>query len=225
MRILVVVQFRPWSRWWRIIITDGPWTSWFTVARPSVKSLLRWGLVIAERRGVLGLRAVTVWQTGVIALGVGSRERLAVGVPLLLVIVRHTVLVGQVRVIVTVLWFWVTTSAADIIVTGWVVIISVWLVRVISLLRVVSHRPHVVTDSPCVVCVVWILLKYLPKKIQNKEKVNNCTGATNILHKHKICDMKNCTYTKQNQLKQEKRRILKQVREINCRGGNEKEKT
>lgn len=165
MRILVVVQVRSWSRRWRIIITDGPWTSWFTIARPSVKSLLRWGLVIAERRGVLGVRAVAVWQTGVIALGVGSREWLAVGVPLLLVIVRHTVLVGQVRVIVTVLWFWVTTSAAaDIIPTGWVVVISVWLVRVISLLRVVSHRLHVVTDSPCVVCAVWILLKYLAKE-------------------------------------------------------------
>ena len=137
-RILVIVHVRCWGRRWRLIITDRPWTCWFTIAGPSIKSLLRWRLVIAERRGVLGIRAITVWQTRVIALGVCSREWLAVGVPLLLVIVRHTVLIGWVRVIVTVLWFLITTStanstAADIIPTRWVVVISVWLlVRVIS---------------------------------------------------------------------------------------------
>lgn len=167
------MQVRPWSWRWRVVIPDGPLASWFTVARSAVKSLLRWGLVVAERRGVLGVGAVTVWQTGVVALGVGSGVRLAVGVPLLLVVVRHTVLVGQVRVIVTVLWFWVSTSAADIILSGWVVVIPVRLVGVIPLLRVVSHRPHVVTKSPCGVRVVWILLKYLPKKTtQNKEQLN-----------------------------------------------------
>lgn len=174
------MQVRPWSRRWRIIIPDGPLTSGFTVARPAVKSLLRWGLVVAERRGVLGVGAVTVWQTGVVALGVGSRVRLAVGVPLLLVVVRHTVLVGQVRVIVTVLWFWVSTSTADIILTGWVVVIPVRLVGVIPLLGVVSHRPHVVTKSPRGVRAVWILLKYLPKKTtQNKEKLNKVFTVQN----------------------------------------------
>lgn len=174
------MQVRPWSGRWRIIIPDRPLTGWFTVARPAVKSLLRWGLVVAERRVVLGVGAVTVRQTGVVALGVGSRVRLAVGVPLLLVVVRHTVLVGQVRVIVTVLWFWVSTSTADIILTGRVVVIPVRLVGVIPLLRVVSHRPHVVTNSPRGVCVVWILLKYLPKKTtQNKKKLNEVFKALN----------------------------------------------
>ena len=191
-RILVVMQIRHWSRRWRIIITDGPWTRRFSIARPSVESLLRWGLVVAERRCVLGIRAVTVWQTGIVALWVGSRVRLTVRVPLLLVEVRHTVLVGQVRVIVAVLWFWVTTSAAaDIIPTGWVVVISVWLVRVISLLRAVSHRLHAVTNSPRVVCAVWILLKHLMNKYKTKIKVSSCARSKNILHKHKICDIQN----------------------------------
>lgn len=169
-RILVIVQLRLWSRRRGFIITDGPRNSWFTVARPPIKSLLRWGLVIADRRGVLGVRAITIWQTGVIAMGVGSGVRLAVGVPLLLVIVKHTVLVGRVGVIVLILWFWVSTSTADIIPTGWVVVISVWLVWVISLLRAVSRRLDIVTGSPCVVCVVWILLKYLPKEKKTKRQ-------------------------------------------------------
>lgn len=162
MRVLVVVQVRPWCRRRRLVITDWGWTRRFAVARPSIESRLRWRLVVAEGRGVLGFRAVTVWQTWVVALGVGSRERLAVGVPLL-VVVRHTVLVGWVRVIVSILWFWVTTSAAaaDIIPTGQVVVISVWLLRVISLLGVVAHRLHAVADSPCVVSAVRILLKHL----------------------------------------------------------------
>lgn len=91
------------------------------------------------------------------------------------------------------------SAAADVIPIGWVVVISVWLVRVISLLRVVSHRLHAVTDSPRVVCAVRILLKHLPIKCTTKNKVNNCTGSNNIMHRHKISDIKNWAY--KNQLK------------------------
>ena len=181
-RILVIVQVRPWC--WRIIVTDRCRTRWFTVTGPSVKSLLRWGLVVAEGGGVVGVRAVPVWQTGIVALRIGSRERLVVGVPLLLVVVRHAVLEGGVRVIVVILWFSVTTSAADstaadIIATGGVVVISVrLLVRVIPL--VVGHRLHTVTGSPYGVCAVWILLKHLLEKDTTKDQVKTCTGSTNI---------------------------------------------
>lgn len=115
--------------------------------------------------------ALAVRRTGIVGLGVGSRERLVVGVPRLLVIVRHAVVIG---LIVTVLWFLVAsadTTAADVIPTGWVVVISVrLLVRVITLLRVVRHRLHAVTTSAYVVCAVRILLKHLPKKYTTKKR-------------------------------------------------------
>ena len=113
------------------------------------------------------VRAIAIGSVGVIAMGVGGREGLVVGVPLLLVILRHAVLEGRARIVVSVLCFRVTTfAAADVIATGWVVVISVRLLGVISLLGVVGHGLHVSSCCcpHCVVCAVQILLKDLVKE-------------------------------------------------------------
>lgn len=109
--------------------------------------------------------AIAIRGVGVIAMGVGRRERLVVGVPLLLVILRHAVLEGRAGIVVSVLWIRVTSSAAaDVIPTGWMVVISVGLLRVKALLRVVRQGLHVVAHPPCAVCAVRILLKDLAKE-------------------------------------------------------------
>lgn len=144
-------------------------TYWFTVTRPPVESLLRRGLVVAQRGGVLCIRAVNVRQTDIISLGVGSRVGLAVRVPLLLIVVRHAVLVERDMIVAPILWFCVTApTAADVIPTGWVVIISVrLLVRVIRLLIAVIHRLQVVANPPCVIHAVGILLKHLSNRTKD----------------------------------------------------------
>lgn len=114
-------------------------------------------------------------------MGVGRRERLVVGIPLLLVVLRHAVLEARARIVVSVLWIRVTTSAA-VIPTGRMVVISVWLVRVIPLLGVVSQGLHVVTDPPCAVCAVRILLKGLAKE-KKRERV-----LLTAVSKHKTCN-------------------------------------
>lgn len=110
--------------------------------------------------------AIAIRGVGVIAMRVGRRERLVVGVPLLLVKLRHAVLEGRARIVVSVLWIRVTSSAtaADVIPTGWVVVISVGLLRVKALLRVVRQGLHVVAHPPRAVCAVRILLKDLAKE-------------------------------------------------------------
>lgn len=138
--------------------------------------------------------AVTVRWAGIVGLGIGSRERLVVGVPRLLVVVRHTVLIA---LIVTVLWFLVSTSTADtaaahVIPTGRVVVISVWLlVRVIPLLRAVRHRLHALTTSSCVVCAVRILLKHLATK--NKKRKGSTTSQALLTHRTDVNYVKRMT--------------------------------
>lgn len=116
--------------------------------------------------------AIAIRGVGVIAMRVGRREWLVVGVPLLLVILRHAVLKGRARIVVSVLWIRVTSSsaaaAADVIATGWVVVISVGLLRVEALLRVVRQGLHVVAHPPRAVCAVRILLKDLAKVNRRK---------------------------------------------------------
>jgi hypothetical protein len=165
MRLLVVARSQVVPRTWRrgLVVANGCRTCRFAIARPPIESLLRRGFVVALRRAVLAIRSVPIGQARVVTLGGRGRGRLVVGVPLLLVVVRHTVLVGQVRVIGAVLWFQVTTSAAaDVIATGRVVIISVWLlVWVVRLLGVVRPRLHTMARSPWVFHYVWILLEHL----------------------------------------------------------------
>lgn len=112
------------------------------------------------------VRAVAVRGVGVIAVRVGGRQWLVVGVPLLLVILRHAVLEGRARIVVSVLWIRVTPSAtaADVIATGRVVVISVGLLGVKALLGVVRQGLHVVADPPRAVCAVRILLKDLENR-------------------------------------------------------------
>lgn len=112
------------------------------------------------------VRAIAIRGVGVIAMGVGGRERLVVGVPLLLVILRHAVLEGRAGIVVSVLWIRVPSSAAaaDVIATGRVVVISVGLLRVKALLGVVRQGLQVVADPPCAVGAVRILLKDLAKE-------------------------------------------------------------
>lgn len=134
------------------------------------------------------VRAIAIRRGRIIAMGVGRRERLVVRVPLLLLILRHAVLEGRARIVVSVLWFRVTTFAtADVIPTGWKVVISVWLLRVISLLGVVGHGLRDVSRyPPCVVCAVRILLKDLVKENKRGRVLMTAVG----LHKHKTCKKK-----------------------------------
>lgn len=155
MRVLVVVQVsgRRGAGGRRLVVAEGGGAGGLAVARPPVKRLRgrRRRLVVAQGGGVVGVAV-------------------AVLVPRLLVVLRHAVLVGRVRVIVAVLWFLVA-AAANVVMTGGVVVISVRLLGVIALLGVaVRQRPRVVSGSSSAIGgAVGILSKHLAEGREKRE--------------------------------------------------------
>lgn len=147
------------------IVTNGPR---FTMTRSAVVAHWR-GLVVAWLRGaVVPPGSVLVGGPGVVAHGLlvallvpcGLRGRglLVVWGPLF-VVMRHTVVVVQVRVSVVRLWFCV---AASIVSVRRVVVFTVWLFVLVRRLVTVAQRLlQAVVDSHRVLHIVQIFLVHL----------------------------------------------------------------
>lgn len=158
-----VIDSWGWGR--GFIIADGPR---FAVALTAIVAHW-WGLIIARLRGaVVPPWSVFVGGPGAVAYGLlvarlvpcGLRGRglLVVGGPLF-VVMRHTVVVVQVRVSVVRLWFCVATS---IVTVRRVVVFAVWLFVLVRRLVTVAQRLlQAMVDSHRVLHVVQIFLVHL----------------------------------------------------------------